>query len=60
MKTHLTTLFSFLSGGIAGLVLFRWFGFNAMLAVGVILMLVATFSIISVNARVRRLRVSRQ
>lgn len=60
LKTHLTTLFSFLSGGIAGLVLFRWFGFNAMLAVGVILMLVATFSIISVNARVRRLRVSRQ
>ncbi|WP_437890861.1 YoaK family protein [Phytobacter sp. V91] len=56
LKTHLTTLFSFLSGGIAGLVLFRWFGFNAMLAIGLLLMTVATVSIITVSVRVRRVR----
>jgi uncharacterized membrane protein YoaK (UPF0700 family) len=56
LKTHLTTLFSFITGGIAGLILFRWFGFNAMLALGVMLMLVAMFSIITISLRVRRVR----
>ncbi len=54
--THLTTLFSFIPGGIAGLILFRWFGFNAMLALGVILVLVAAFSIVSTSLRVRKVR----
>ncbi|VTP67585.1 Predicted membrane protein [Leclercia adecarboxylata] len=54
--THLTTLFSFITGGIAGLILFRWFGFNAMLALGVILVLVAAFSIVSTSLRVRKVR----
>ena len=54
--THLPTLFSFITGGIAGLILFRWFGFNAMLALGVILVLVAAFSIVSTSLRVRKVR----
>ncbi len=54
--THLTTLFSFITGSIAGLILFRWFGFNAMLALGVILVLVAAFSIVSTSLRVRKVR----
>ncbi|MEL2242664.1 YoaK family protein [Leclercia adecarboxylata] len=56
LKTHLTTLFSFISGGIAGLILFRWFGFHAMLALGLMLFLVAAFSIISTSLRVRKVR----
>lgn len=56
LKTHLTTLFSFITGGIAGLLLFRWIGFNAMLALGVMLAFVATVSIIIVSSRVRRVR----
>ena len=56
LKTHLTTLFSFITGGIAGLILFRWFGFHAMLALGLILVLVATFSIVSTSLRVRKIR----
>ncbi|WP_285130796.1 YoaK family protein [Leclercia adecarboxylata] len=55
-KTHLTTLFSFITGGIAGLILFRWFGFNAMLALGLMLVFVAAFSIISTSLRVRKVR----
>ncbi|MCU6680366.1 YoaK family protein [Leclercia tamurae] len=56
LKTHLTTLFSFITGGIAGLILFRWFGFHAMLALGLMLVFVATFSIISTSLRVRKVR----
>jgi len=56
LKTHLTTLFSFITGGVAGLILFRWFGVNAMLALGVMLVLVAMFSIITISLRVRRVR----
>jgi len=56
LKTHLTTLFSFITGGIAGLILFRWFGFNAMLALGLMLVFVAAFSIISTSLRVRKVR----
>lgn len=52
--THLTTLTSFITGGIAGLILFRWFGFNAMLALGLILVLIASFSIVNTAIRVRR------
>ena len=58
LKTHLTTIFSFMSGGIAGLLLFRWIGFNAMLALGLLLAIVAIFSIISISIRVRRVRAS--
>lgn len=43
--THLVTLTSFLLGGVTGLLLFKQFGFNAMAAVGIFLMLVATGSI---------------
>lgn len=42
--------------GIAGLLLFRWVGFNAMLALGLMLSVVATVSIISISVRVRRVR----
>jgi len=56
LTTHLTTLFSFITGGIAGLVLFRWFGFTAMLALGIMLVFVAAFSIITTSLRVRKVR----
>ncbi|RAU39110.1 YoaK family protein [Enterobacter sp. RIT418] len=56
LKTHLTTLFSFITGGIAGLLLFRGFGFNAMLALGIMLVLVAAFSIARISWRVRKVR----
>ncbi|MBA2814343.1 YoaK family protein [Candidatus Pantoea persica] len=39
LKTHLTTIFSFLGGGIAGLWLFRLFGFQAMAMLGLALTL---------------------
>lgn len=60
LTTHLTTLFSFITGGIAGLILFRWFGFNAMLALGLMLVLVAAFAILSTSLRVRKTRVVRR
>jgi len=56
LTTHLTTLFSFITGGIAGLILFRGFGFNAMLALGIMLVFVAAFSIITTSLRVRKVR----
>lgn len=56
LTTHLTTLFSFITGGIAGLILFRWFDFHAMLALGLMLVFVATFSIINTSLRVRKVR----
>ncbi|EGQ5280394.1 TPA: YoaK family protein [Enterobacter hormaechei] len=56
LTTHLTTLFSFITGGIAGLILFRAFGFHAMLALGLILVLVAAFSIVRISWRVRKVR----
>jgi len=43
--THLVTLSSFLIGGIAGLLLFKQFGYNSMVAVGIFLVLVAIGSI---------------
>lgn len=60
LTTHLTTLFSFITGGIAGLILFRWLGFNAMLALGLMLVLVAAFAILSISLRVRKTRVVRR
>ena len=54
LKTHLTALFSFITGGIAGLLLFRWIGFNAMLALGLMLAVVAIVSIITLSPLVRR------
>lgn len=47
-----------ITGGIAGLLLFRWIGFNAMLALGLMLAVVAIVSIITVSTRVRRVRAS--
>lgn len=61
LNTHLTTIFSFLSGGIVGLSLFKWFGFHAMAAIGVVLAAVATLSMIKVKRRLKgkmRLRVN--
>ncbi|KOC90532.1 YoaK family protein [Winslowiella iniecta] len=45
LYTHLTTIFSFLSGCIAGFLLFRGFGFLAMIALGIVLILVAVSAI---------------
>ncbi|HAB73672.1 MAG TPA: DUF1275 domain-containing protein, partial [Pantoea sp.] len=44
LKTHLTTIFSFLGGGIAGLWLFRVAGFHAMAVLSAVLMLLAVTS----------------
>ena len=60
LTTHPTTLFSFIPRGIAGLILFRWFGFNAMLALGLMLVLVAAFAILNTSLRVRKTRVVRR
>lgn len=60
LKTHLTTLGSFIGGGIAGLILFNAFGFNAMLALGIVVMVVALIPIINVSFRVRKRRVISQ
>ena len=46
LHTHLTTIFSFLSGCIVGLVLFDLFGFKAMLALGAFLIVVAASAIV--------------
>jgi len=43
--THLITILSFLSGGIAGLLLFNQFGFSSMIAVGGFLVVIALSSI---------------
>jgi uncharacterized membrane protein YoaK (UPF0700 family) len=54
LRTHLTTIFSFLSGGIVGLLLFKGFGFYAMAAIGVLLFGVALRSIVAVKRRVAK------
>ncbi|MEJ5065392.1 YoaK family protein [Erwinia sp. MYb375] len=43
--THLITILSFLTGGIAGLLLFNQFGFSSMIAVGGFLVAIALSSI---------------
>jgi uncharacterized membrane protein YoaK (UPF0700 family) len=45
LYTHLTTVFSFLTGCIVGLLLFRFAGFVAMLGLGVFLAVVALWAI---------------
>ena len=45
--THLTTILSFLSGCVLGLALFKLFGFQAMLALSIFLIIVATSTIVS-------------
>lgn len=44
--THLVTITSFLTGGIAGLLLFNQFGFSSMIAVGGFLVMIAISSIV--------------
>lgn len=46
LHTHLTTIFSFLTGCIAGFMLFKTFGFQAMMALGVVLMAIAMTAIL--------------
>lgn len=46
LYTHLTTIFSFLTGCVVGLVLFDVFGFKAMLALGIFLVVVAASNIV--------------
>lgn len=53
LLTHTVTIGSFLTGGIAGLVLFQWLTFKAITGVGVMLICVALGAIISVKRRVR-------
>ncbi|OON41436.1 DUF1275 family protein [Izhakiella australiensis] len=60
LSTHLTTLFSFIGGGIVGLLLYRLAGFSAMLAVGVFLMLIASGAIMLALSATRRHRIRTQ
>jgi uncharacterized membrane protein YoaK (UPF0700 family) len=46
LYTHLTTIFSFLTGCVVGFVLFNLFGFKAMLGLGVVLMIVPLSAIV--------------
>jgi len=54
LYTHLTTVFSFLSGCIAGLLLFKAFGFVAMFGLGVFLAVVALWGALTALLRARR------
>ena len=53
LLTHTVTIGSFLTGGIAGLLLFQWLAFKAITGVGIMLICVALGSIISVKRRVK-------
>ncbi|WP_252106393.1 MULTISPECIES: YoaK family protein [unclassified Halomonas] len=57
LYTHLTTIFSFLSGCIAGLLLFDLFDFKAMLALGLFLVVVAASAIVMTVRTASRLMV---
>lgn len=54
LNTHLTTVFSFLSGCIAGLLLFKEFGFNAMIMLGIFLVAVALLSLVDTLRTARK------
>lgn len=54
--THLTTIFSFLIGGIVGLMMFEHLGFKAMAMVGGILVIVATIAMVRTVVHVNRNR----
>ncbi|MDN7131114.1 YoaK family protein [Halomonas sp. MC140] len=60
LHTHLTTIFSFLGGCLAGLVLFDLFGFHAMLALGVFLIVVALSAIVMTVRTASKLMVARR
>lgn len=47
LHTHLTTIFSFLTGCILGYLLFTAWGFNAMIVLGMVLFCIALYTIIS-------------
>jgi len=53
LLTHMITISSFLTSGIAGLVLFQWLAFKAITGVGVMLICVALGSIISIKRRIK-------
>lgn len=59
LYTHLTTIFSFLTGCIIGLVLFDAFGFKAMLVLGIVLIVVSISAIVSTVRTVSKCRVAR-
>lgn len=60
LHTHLTTVFSFLTGCIAGLALFDWFGFQAMLALGLFLIVVAVNAIFLTVRTASKLMIARR
>lgn len=57
LYTHLTTIFSFLSGCIAGLLLYKAFGFKTMTVLGMSLISVAFCGIVMTLMTSRRLQV---
>lgn len=60
LYTHLTTIFSFLTGCIVGLVLFDAFGFKAMLVLGVFLSVVAVSVIVITVRTASKLMIARR
>ncbi|WP_312239596.1 YoaK family protein [Pantoea sp.] len=47
LYTHLTTIFSFLTGCIAGFLLYKTFAFNAMIGLGLILVVIALWGVMA-------------
>lgn len=58
LNTHLVTIFSFLTGGIAGLLIFNALGFGSLIGPGLILVTIAALSIIFTLYKVKRHRPS--
>lgn len=56
LVTQLIIIFSFLSGGIAGVILFQLFGFKSVTGMGLMLISIAVSSIISVKTRISNRR----
>ncbi|MBS0881312.1 DUF1275 domain-containing protein [Pantoea sp. JGM49] len=54
LNTHLVTIFSFLTGGIVGLLIFNALGFGSLIGPGLILVVIATLSIICTLYKVKR------
>ncbi len=56
LNTHLVTIFSFLTGGIVGLLFFNALGFGSLIGPGLILVIIAASSILFTLFKVRRLQ----
>ncbi|MDF7647508.1 DUF1275 domain-containing protein [Pantoea sp. Acro-805] len=56
LNTHLVTIFSFLTGGIVGLLIFNALGFGSLMGPGLILVVIASLSIVFTLFKVKNRR----